>query len=63
MTSATPAPRYEKPVDAAARLSVSVRTLRRAVDDGRLTAYRLSPQADIRYRTDELDKLMASTTA
>lgn len=58
----TSAPRYESPAAAAARLSVSISSLRRAVDDGRLTAYRLGPQT-VRYRTDELDALMASTTA
>ena len=49
---------YETPAQAAARLGVSTRSLHRAVIAGDLRAYRLGAQI-VRYRTDELDALMA----
>ena len=48
---------YESLAEAAARTGVSVRTLRRRVAEGRLTAYRCGPRL-LRVDTEEVDALM-----
>jgi excisionase family DNA binding protein len=52
----TSAPRYESLVEAAERLGVSTKTLRRRIADGSLTAYRLGPHL-IRLDPAEVDAL------
>lgn len=54
--AATPR-QYESLAQAAARTGVSVRTLRRRVAEGRLTAYRCGPRL-LRVAADEVDALM-----
>ena len=48
---------YESLAEAAVRTGVSVRTLRRRVAEGRLTAYRCGPRL-LRVDTEEVDALM-----
>ena len=51
---------YESLTDAAARTNVSVRTLRRWIAEGRLTAYRAGPRL-LRVDPDDLDAMMRPT--
>jgi excisionase family DNA binding protein len=50
-------PHYVSPQEAARQLGVSVVTLRRAIRDGRLTAYRLGKRT-IRINEVELQRLL-----
>ena len=48
---------YESLAQAAERTGISVRTLRRRIAEGRLTAYRCGPRL-LRVDTEEVDALM-----
>lgn len=52
-----PAPKYLSLTDAALRLDVSVRTVRRHIANGNLPAFRLGSRL-IKVRADDVDALM-----
>lgn len=56
MRSNTPARRWLSMAETAELFNVEVRTIRRWISDGRLTAYRVGP-ALVRLDADELDAL------
>lgn len=55
--STNPRREYESLSNAAERTGVSIRTLRRRISSGQLTAYRLGPRV-IRVLPDDVDQLL-----
>lgn len=54
----TPPRRYARVADAAEYVGVSEKTIRRLIDSGRLTTYRLGPRI-VRVDLGQVDRLMS----
>jgi hypothetical protein len=60
-TAAAPiAPRFLSLPDASTYTSYAPKTLRRYISEGKLTAYRATPNGDIRLAIEELDALLGA---